>query len=70
MNDKMRWEKAAYRENMRRVARDPLFAHAGLVPRTTAEEQQARVAKIVADQTARIDDGEAHPDQFSPMLAA
>jgi len=39
---KTRWELSAERENARRQKKAPLFFHAGLVPRATPEEREAR----------------------------
>jgi len=49
-----RWEKAAERENARRDARAPLLAHAGLVPHTTADAQQAKVERVQSEMAERF----------------
>jgi hypothetical protein len=49
-----RWEKAAARENARRDARAPLLAHAGLVPHTTADAQEAKVARVQGELADRL----------------
>lgn len=55
-----RWEKAAARENARRDARAPLLAHAGLVPHTTADAQQAKVERVQSEMAERF---AAHDEQ-------
>lgn len=54
MTDDQRWKKAADRENARRDARAPLFAHAGLVPHTTADAQEAKVARVQGEMAERF----------------
>lgn len=54
MTDDRRWEKAAERENARRDAKAPLFAHAGLVPHTTADAVEAKVARVQSEMTERF----------------
>jgi hypothetical protein len=49
-----RWERAAARENARRDARAPLLAHAGLVPHTTADAQEAKVARVQGELADRL----------------
>ena len=61
-----RWEKAADRQNDRLTRDNPLFVHAGVVERTTAADQQARVQKIVDEFDARI----AASDDVNVELAA
>lgn len=60
MKEEKRWEKAAERENARRESRAPLFVHAGLVPRTTAAEQKAKVERVQDDLARRL---VAHDEQ-------
>lgn len=48
-----RWEASAARQNERLAAKAPLFAHAGLVPTATAEEQRRKVEAAQADQEKR-----------------
>ena len=60
MKERDRWEKSAASENARRDARAPLFAHAGLVPHTTADEQQAKVERIQREFEERL---AAHREQ-------
>jgi hypothetical protein len=50
---KTKWEASAERRNARAVAKAPLFAHAGLVPVVTAEEQQRHVEGMADDFAAR-----------------
>jgi hypothetical protein len=49
-----RWEKSAARENARRDAKAPLFAHAGLVDHTSAAEQKERVERVLSDMDERF----------------
>ena len=56
---KTRWERAADRQNERLTRAQPLFVHAGSVPRTPAADQQARVEQITSDFDARIAAGDA-----------
>lgn len=52
---KTRWEKSADRENERRRAKAPLFFHAGLVPKVTPEEREARFGPAFQGQIERED---------------
>lgn len=54
MKEEKRWEKAAERENARRAAKAPLFVYAGLVPRTTAAEQKAKVERVQDGLACRL----------------
>ncbi len=45
-----RWQESADRRNERSAARAPLFAHAGLIPTVTAEEQRRHVEAMVDAQ--------------------
>jgi hypothetical protein len=43
-----RWERSATRENKRRTDNAPLLAFAGLIPLTTAQEQQQKTEAMLA----------------------
>lgn len=53
-----RWEVSARKENLRRIADAPLFAHAGILPMVTAEDRQVAVEKGVRSFVQRIATGE------------
>lgn len=69
-----RWEESAKRQNERLAARDPLFAHAGLVPQTTAEEQRRKVegnwARFEAEKAASDAAGHAEGERRRAWVAA
>ena len=48
MKTEKRWERSAKRENKRRTDNAPLLAFAGLIPLTTAQEQQQKTEAMLA----------------------
>lgn len=56
MKTEKRWQKSAERENKRRTSHAPLLAFAGLIPLTTAQEQQKKTEAMLTRFWAQLEE--------------